>query len=187
MSLFPVDGMINGFSFPGVNLKRNLMLILVFGLPGTGKSYFSRKLKNILCIDYLNTDMIREDIGKKGEYSEESKQLIYNKLYEKTRDLLDKGEDLIIDGTFHKQKRRNRLRDIAGEKGHKFYTILMRADENTIRKRVKKDRKYSEAGFEVYEKIKDEFEEVTEDPLVLWSDRESTEEMLRKVKKMLYG
>ncbi|MGC9343692.1 MAG: AAA family ATPase, partial [Bacteroidales bacterium] len=119
------------------------MLILVFGLPGTGKSYFSSKLKNMLGANYLNTDRIRENIGKKGDYSDESKQLVYNKLYEKTRNYLDKGEDLIIDGTFHKQKRRIRLREIADEKGHTLYSILIRADENTIRSRVKKDRKYS--------------------------------------------
>lgn len=163
------------------------MLILVYGLPGTGKSYFSRKLKNILSANYLNTDVIREEIGKKGDYSEESKQLVYNKLYNETRNFLDKGEDLIIDGTFHKKERRTRLREIADETGHKFYSILMKADEDTIRKRLQKERKYSEAGFEVYEKIKAEFDEVTEGPLVLWSDRESIDEMLRKVKKFLYG
>ncbi len=96
------------------------MIIMVFGLPGSGKSYFSRHLQQETGAGYFNTDMIREELNLKGIYSEKAKQLVYDKLVEKASEQLDKGLDVIVDGTFHKQKRRDLFTSIAGKKNRKL-------------------------------------------------------------------
>jgi predicted kinase len=163
------------------------MIILVFGLPGTGKSYLSRCLQKNTGSRYLNTDIIREEIDKKGNYSDASKEQVYNLLAERAKNELAKGFDIIVDGTFHKRDRRQMLSDIAGETGQKIYFIEVRASEQTVAKRLKKKREYSEADYRVYKQLKKEFEPFPDNHLILWSDMENTSEMIGKARKYIYG
>ncbi len=163
------------------------MIIMVFGLPGSGKSYFARHLKQKTGAAYFNTDMIREELDLKGIYNERSKQLVYDRLVENVTEELDKDLDVIVDGTFHKQKRRDILTGVARKKNKRINLIEIRASEETIIKRLKSTRKYSEADYEVYIKIKKEFEPEYRNHLVLWSDAENTSEMITKAKHYIYG
>ena len=163
------------------------MLIVIYGLPGTGKSYFARHLEKETGAYYLNTDMIREKIDKKGKYDIKSKQEVYGKLMQQAKEELIKGSDVIADGTFHKNSRRKEFADIARETGHRIFFIEMKSDETTIKKRLEKKRKYSEADFEVYKQLKKEFETQPEVNLKLWSDSQTVDEMITKTKKLIYG
>lgn len=164
------------------------MLILVFGLPGTGKTFFSDWLSTELNAIYLNTDIIRTEKGFRGKYDKKTKHLVYEILAKETEKHLRAGSDVIVDGTFHKLERRKMMSEIANETGHNMYMIEIKASEETVKKRIKKKRKYSEAGYEIYKKIKEENE--TPDPaahLVLWSDKESIDKMIIKAKNYIGG
>lgn len=163
------------------------MLIVIYGLPGTGKSYFARHLEKETGAYYLNTDMIREKIDKKGKYDIKSKQEVYGKLMQRAKEELIRGADVIADGTFHKNSRRKEFTDIARETGHRIFFIEMKSDETTIKKRLEKKRKYSEADFEVYKQLRKEFETQPEVNLKLWSDSQTVDEMITKTKKLIYG
>jgi predicted kinase len=163
------------------------MIILVFGLPGTGKTYFAERLAKKIDAVHLNTDIVREKLHFKGHYDEKTKQQVYNELFKQAQMEFKKGADVIVDGTFHLSRRREQLENLMKEENMKIHYIEIKASEKTARKRLKKSRKHSEADFNVYEKIKNEFESLEKDCLELWSDREDIEEMINKAQKYIYG
>ena len=158
------------------------MIIIVFGLPGTGKTYFSQRLHLSTDVRHLNTDKIRAQLSKKGEYDYQTKNLIYNELIKEARMTLGQGRDVIIDGTFHKKSRRNRIRHLAEEMNHQVFFIEMLAEEESIRKRLSVNRDHSEAGFDVYLKLKEEADPFTGEHLTLWSDSDPVDKMITKAK-----
>jgi predicted kinase len=163
------------------------MIILVLGLPGTGKTYFAEHLAKKLNAVHLNTDIVREKLNFKGHYDEKTKQQVYNELFKQAQMEFKTGADVIVDGTFHLSRRREQLEELSKEENKKIFYIEMKASEKTARKRLKKSRKHSEADIDVYETIKDEFEPLDKDCLELWSDREDIEEMIKKAEKYIYG
>ncbi len=156
------------------------MIILVFGLPGTGKSSFSKRLKGETRAHYLSTDIVRDKLNKKGNYDEISKQFVYDRLAEVAKTELSKGRDVIVDGTFHKYERRQMFIKIAKATGHELFLIEIKASGQTVKKRLEKKRKYSDADYEIYKKIKKEFDHEPRNHLVLWSDQENPGEMISK-------
>lgn len=158
------------------------MIVIVFGLPGTGKTYFSQRLHLSTGFRHLNTDKIREQLSRKGEYDDHTKDLIYNELIKEARMTLGQGGDVIIDGTFHKKSRRDRIRHLADEMNHQAFFIEMLAEEESIRKRLSLNREHSEAGFDVFLKLKDEADPFTGEHLTLWSDADPVDKMITKAK-----
>lgn len=163
------------------------MVILVFGLPGTGKTYFSEKLAEEINAVHLNTDLIREKLNFTGRYDEKTKQQVYNELFKKTQMEFRKGADVIVDGTFHKKRRREQVKNLTTAANRKIYFIEIKAEESTARKRLKEVRKHSDADLDVYEKIKSKFEVSADDCLELWSDDNDVGQMIEKAKKYING
>jgi|SRR6056297_1127923 len=163
------------------------MIILVFGLPGTGKTYFAERFAEKLDAVHLNTDIVREKLDFTGHYDEKTKQQVYNELFKQAQMEFKKGADVIVDGTFHLSRRREQLEKLSNEENKKIYYIEMKAEEKIARKRLKKSRKHSEANVDVYEMIKNEFEPLNKDCLELWSDNDDIDEMMNKAEKYIYG
>ncbi len=163
------------------------MIILVFGLPGSGKTFFSRHLKNEISACHLNTDIVRHEMNKKGSYDAKSTLEVYKRLMNKAEEKLTNGSNVIIDGTFHKQDRRNEITELASEIGHDIFFIEIRASEQNVKIRLAKKREYSEADYEVYMQMKKEFDPYPEYHLVLWSDSQSIVEMIIMAKNYIYG
>ncbi len=163
------------------------MIVLVFGLPASGKTFISKILAKETGAVHLNTDIIREKFGFTGQYDEKTKQQVYDGLFNQVKLELEKGSDVIVDGTFHLEKRREQLENIAKELGNEIHFIEMKVKEETAGKRLKKRRKHSEADFKVYQQIKNEFEIPKENYLELRSDEEETQKLIKKVKEYIYG
>ncbi len=167
--------------------ERNTMIILVFGLPATGKTYFAEHFAKKIKAVHVNTDIVREKLNFTGQYDEKTKQQVYNELFKQVQMEVKKGADVIVDGTFHLKRRRDQLENLLAEENKKIRYIEIKADVKTVRRRLKKSRKHSEADADVYETIKNEFEPPDKDCLQLWSDKEELEEMIGKAQKYIYG
>jgi len=156
------------------------LMIAVFGLPGTGKTTMAKLLAQHFGIKYYNTDKVRDRMDKRNEYDEEDKALIYDKMLDLTRSEIEKGKNVIVDGTFYKKKLRMRFMKLAHGYGASVRWIEVRAKEETVKKRVSEQRRYSEADYAVHLKIKTEFEPVEEPHIQLFSDQEESSDMVKK-------
>lgn len=163
------------------------MIILIYGLPGTGKSFVAQQLSPELGAVHLSTDMIREKLNAKGHYDEKTKQQVYNELFKQVMRELNQNREVIVDGVFHKAIRRDQLKKLAVERDEPIYLIETRADEETVKKRLRKKRKHSEANFEVYKQLEQQFETEEDHHLELWTHNHSAEEIITAVKDFLNG
>ncbi|GAB4496748.1 MAG: hypothetical protein OHK0019_29060 [Saprospiraceae bacterium] len=154
------------------------MLILISGLPGSGKTTLAKAYAAATGAAHFNSDLLRRDLGLMGQYRPEDKKKVYDTLLERARTALRAGREVVVDSTFYKEAVREPFRQLAAECAAPLLWVEVKAQERTIRQRLQSPRPDSEADFAVFEKIKNEYEPIAEPHLVLWSDEKTLEEML---------
>ena len=157
------------------------MLILFSGLPGSGKTTIARAFSAKCGALHLNSDLLRRELDLMGSYQPEDKQQVYDTLLERARAALLNGQQVVVDSTFYKESIREPFRLLAAECAVPLCWVEVRAQESTIRERLKKPRPDSEADFAVYEKIRDEAKPLPDPHLVLWSDGTTLENMIESI------
>ena len=160
------------------------MVVIVCGLPGSGKSYFASQLARQMNAEYLNTDKVRLEMYAARTYSEEEKRSVYNRLLALAGQAVSQNRSVIIDGTFYTEQIRNIFRNYFNEVV--LYFIEIRAEESVIRERLNKPREFSEADFSVYEKIRSQWEPITGEHLGLQSTDSNINEMLTRATAWLH-
>lgn len=160
-------------------------IIVVFGLPGSGKSTFAAALAEAIDGAHLNTDRVRQALGEQGKYSDAAKIDIYRRLFEMASEALDHQRNVVLDGTFYTAALRSEVTALAREHDLPVHWIEITAPEETIRSRVSHKRKYSEADFEVYRKVKSAFEPLSVAHLQLDSEQLDIDEMISRARSHL--
>lgn len=155
------------------------MIVVVFGLPGSGKSYFASRLAEEISANYINSDQLRMEMFKTRTYSASEKAAVYNAMLLKMTEAAKGKKDLILDATFHEDETRKQIIKEAEGKS-KIIFIEVWANENITRERLQRERPYSEADFNVYKYIQRNWEPMTKSHLVLESTDGNIEEMLEK-------
>ena len=157
------------------------MVVIIFGLPGSGKSYFAEQLAARLNTQYLNTDRIRNEMYPRKKYSGRKKRSVYQEMLRQATEHLKNGKAVVIDGTFYKNQIRNEFKKI----DIPVYWIEVTAEESTIRKRLAKPRPYSDADFEIYKMIERQWEPMVSNHLILKSNDSNIEPMLNEASHYL--
>src|SRR6056297_2843241 len=163
------------------------MIIVLFGLPGTGKSYLARHLAADTQALYLNTDIIRERMNKQGAYDEKTRREVYERILEEINRSAAQEKLMIVDGTFNSNTLRYMFNKRSWELKRYLYYIEMKAAEDKVKERMKNDRTYSEADYSVYKKMKATFDFMPEEHLVIDSDVLELDEMKEKVRDLING
>ena len=161
------------------------MTVIVFGLPGSGKSYFATRLAELLGASYISSDQLRMQLYAKRTYTENEKLSVYDTMLSKMLEHLEQRENLVLDATFFKNSIRQKF--IEASRGLcPIIFIQVIANENLTRERLKNKRPDSEADFEVYNKVKAEWEPMTDAHLSLQSTNDNIIEMLHQAEKYIH-
>jgi len=164
------------------------MIILFAGLPATGKSTLAKQVAKSIKGVVLRTDKIRKQLLEEPKYTEEEKKLIYNVTFLIAEYLASAGVNVILDGTFYKRELRHRVYEIARKTGAKLYIIECCAPERIIKERMdrrKRRASLSDADFEVYRKIAEQFEPIRREHIVVDTShdlKENLREILSRIK-----
>jgi predicted kinase len=161
------------------------MTVIVFGLPGSGKSYFARRLAGKIGAAYINSDVVRREMPGPRTYSAEEKTAVYDRMIEKARAALRQHRRVVIDGTFYRDALRRRFLDALPPGRVRFIEVL--ADETLVRERLGRPRKDSEADYAVYNKVKSQWEPLNGDHLALRSTDGNIDALLAAAHEYLLG
>lgn len=161
------------------------MLVLVSGLPGTGKTRISAELASRLDAVHISSDAIRMEMLEKRTYSEEEKALVYSEMLSRVSRSLSEGRNVVADATFYKEGLRRKMKEAAENAGADFFLVECILGEETLKKRISSRRGgKSEAKYAEYLIVKKAFEPFTEERITIDTSlpaRESVENILRHV------
>ena len=138
----------------------NPALIIVSGLPGTGKSHFCRKLAERMDIVILESDSLRRQLFSTPSYGKEESTQLFRACHGVVEELLRKGVSVAFDATNLEEHNREQLYHIADQSGAKLVIVRMEAPPEVVQRRLerrgrKEDQSdHSEADWSVYSKMK---------------------------------
>jgi len=137
------------------------MIVIVCGLPGVGKTTFAKKLAPLINATVLSTDKIRKELISLPTYEKEERRLIYDVMVLSAKYLHNSGANCILDATFNREESRTEVKKKLRIQDREFFVIECTCPENIIISRLKERKNdYSDAGVEVYQKMKKIYEHV---------------------------
>jgi predicted kinase len=139
------------------------MLIIVCGLPGSGKTTLARALTRRFSAVHISSDIVRKRMFGMPKYSPEEKAAVYSEMERLARVALSSGKSaVVVDATFHKKEERGRFAELASRSGARAWVILCTLPEEEVRRRLsrRKEGGPSDADFSVYLKLKEAFEPI---------------------------
>ncbi|MGD8300562.1 MAG: ATP-binding protein [Nitrosopumilaceae archaeon] len=137
------------------------MLVITCGLPGVGKTTFAKKLAPLINAVVLSTDQIRKELIALPSYEKDERKLIYDVMILMAKYLHNSGINCILDATFNKENSRMEVKKKLEIQDCNFFVIECLCPENVVMDRLKNRRNdYSDAGIEVYQKMKKIYEPV---------------------------
>jgi len=165
------------------------VFIVVSGLPGTGKSYLSRKLAERLSYPILESDSLRKQLFPAPTYSARESGILFRAIHRLIEELLDKGISLILDATNLTARYRERLYKIAETPGARLIIARTKAPPEIVRERlenrVEKGRngEKSDADWEVYQKLAATEEKIRRQHFVVDTSKDITPAMEKILKE----
>ena len=155
-------------------------LIVVSGLPGTGKSFFCRKVAEKLLFLVLASDALRKVLFPTPQYDEQENKRLFSACHALIEELLKKGIPVIFDATNLLEHHREYLYRAAESSGARLILVWLEAPPEVVRQRLLARERTalpecdSEAGWEVYSKMKPRSERISRNHLVVDTSQDIT-------------
>ena len=120
-------------------------LIMLYGFPGSGKTYLARNLCNDITAAHVNGDKIRYQLFEEPRYDKTENEIVDHLMEYMTEEFLDAGVSVIFDTNAIKKGQRRLLRDIARKKKAEHLLIWLQIDPESAFMRVSsRDRRKTE-------------------------------------------
>jgi predicted kinase len=134
-------------------------LILLCGLPGTGKSYLARRLALQLPVVVMETDFVRKTLFSPPTYSAEESSLVHKVARVLTGQFLREGRHVICDATNLREFHRELIYRQAERNNARLVIVRVVAPAEVVRQRLEQRRvarsegDISDADFAVYKRM----------------------------------
>ncbi len=158
----------------------NPVFVIVSGLPGTGKSHFSRKLAEQLPSVILESDTLRKRLYPSPTYSAQESHRLFNACHRLIEELLDSGITAILDATNLVEQHRERLYHISQRLKVKQIIVRVEAPRNLVLKRLQGRSRginrgdNSDADSGVYQRMRARAERIRRNHFVVDTSRDIT-------------
>lgn len=107
------------------------VVILMYGLPGAGKSAFARQFAEAAHIAHVHTDRIRFELYDDANFSASENQTVLRLATYMAEELLKTKQSLIFDMHLPTQRLRDDLRKTAADLGGRTLLIWVQTDKET--------------------------------------------------------
>jgi predicted kinase len=154
-------------------------LVVVAGLPGTGKSQFSREVRLRTGAVILESDAIRRLLFERPSYSWRESRRVFAALHAAAERLLDAGISCIVDATNLAEAYRQPLYDIAERHGAKLVIVEATAPPEVaiarLSERAIAPENVSDADVAVYERMLPKWEPIGREQFVVDTSKSTHE------------
>ena len=164
--------------FPDQEAKPTL--IVVSGLPGTGKTYFGSKLAERLPSVILESDALRKILFPLPTYTPPESTRLFQAIHRLIEELLKRGASLILDATNLSERYCERLYSIAERLNVKLILVRVEAPADLVRERLKartegkQPESKSDADWAVYEKLQPAIQKIRRNHYAVDTSRDIT-------------
>ncbi|RQG95139.1 AAA family ATPase [Natrarchaeobius chitinivorans] len=160
-------------------------LTVYCGLPGVGKSAASAYTAANTSAERYRSDEIRKELFPDPRYTTEETLATYEELLERARTDLETGSSVVLDATFRTRGLRDRADELAREAGAHSLFVQVSCEETVVKQRLAaREGDVSDADVEVYEHVRDSFESLERDHVVV-DNSDSLEETYRQIDRRI--
>lgn len=169
------------------------LLVVISGLPGTGKSYFARRLAEKVPAVIVESDAMRKALFPTPWYTPEESQRVFHATHLLIEELLQHGTGVIFDATNLAEHHREPLYRIAERAGAKLIMVRVEAPPEVVRDRLRRRAEKPDAGeksdadWQVYLKMQGDFEKIRRNHFVVDTSRDITPVIEKIAREALRG
>ena len=164
-------------------------LVILCGLPGTGKSHFARELARRAPFVWLNSDRTRKLLVDRPSYSRREHRRVFSAMHVLTRGYLREGYSVVFDATNLNENVRRPLYSSADAVGVEPLIIRFTAPADLVRRRLTDradgvgEASQSDATWDVYSRMAVADQPVPR-PHLLVAGPEDVESVIRETLRM---
>jgi hypothetical protein len=155
-------------------------IIVVSGLPGTGKSYFCHRLAERSPFLILESDALRKQLFPLPTYSASESTHLFRTIYYLIEELLKKGIPVILDATNLSERHRERIYNIAERLSTRLIMVRVEAPPELVQKRLNKRLRKtntednSDADWSIYQRMKTTVQKINRNHFTVDTSRDIT-------------
>ncbi len=112
-------------------------VVVIYGLPGVGKSAVCHGIRKRLGLPWLQVDDIWKRLFDPPSFSQAESNQVFAQLRNEIKLMLSKGETcMLVEGVFASRNRLSILRQMCREFDVEFWPVLLRAAKDVLRDRI---------------------------------------------------
>jgi predicted kinase len=165
------------------------VLIIISGLPGTGKSYLSKRLAERVPFLVLESDALRKTLFSKPSYTSRESAQLFRTIHQLLWELLNKGIPVILDATNLSERFREKLYSIADRLRAKLILVRVEAPPQVVHQRlenrVRDAGNRSDADWAVYRRMRPSVDRIRRHHYVVDTSRDITPALDKIVREVI--